>query len=90
MNRHRLNCDPGDGILARLAAMARLPPSTLHGLLLPNQFPNLSLLSFLQTPEPSVVSRDEYPSESFPLPFCSDCAGEDTRPPRSAQPLLAG
>ena len=83
MNHYRLNCDPGEGIIARLAAMARLPPSTLHCLLLPNQFPNLSLLSFLQTPEPSVVSSDEYPSESFPLPFCSDCAGEDTRPPRS-------
>jgi hypothetical protein len=83
MNRYRLNCDPGEEIIARLAAMARLPQSALHRLLLPNQFPNLSLLSFLRVPKPSVVSRHEDPSDSISLPFCSDCAGEGEHTHRS-------
>src|SRR5260370_38927835 len=76
MSHYRLNCDPGEKFIARLAAMARLPQSTVHRLLLPNQFPNLSLLSFLQVPKPSVVSSHGDPSDSTPLPCCSICAGE--------------
>ena len=83
MSHYRLNCDPGEEILARLAAMARLPQSALHRLLLPNQFPNLSLLSFLRVPKPSVVSSHEDPSDSISLPFCSDCAGEGEHTHRS-------
>jgi hypothetical protein len=56
--------------------MARLPNSSVLSLLLANQFPNLPLLTFLQTPASSVVSSNDGPSASFPLPFCSDCAGE--------------
>ena len=76
MSGYRLNCDPGDEFIARLAEMARLHQSTLHRLLLPNQFPNLFLLSFLQVPKPSAVFSYEYPSDSTPLSCCSICAGE--------------
>jgi ribosomal protein S27E len=79
MNHYRLNCDPGEEIVARLAAMARVPQSTLHSLLLPNQFPNLPLLSFLRVPDAANISGNEDTSESFPLPFCSDCAGKEER-----------
>src|ERR1039458_2289845 len=77
MNRYRLNCDPGEEIIARLAAMARLPQSALQSLLLPNQFPNLSLLTFLQIPKRPAVLGDENSSEYFPLPLCIDCAAEE-------------
>ena len=77
MSHYRLNCDPGEEIIARLAAMARLPPSTLHGLLLQRQFPNLSLLTFLQAPKSPAVLGDENSSEPFPLPLCCDCASEE-------------
>jgi len=83
VNRYRLNSYPGEQIITRLAAMARLPQSTLRSLLLPNQFPNLPLLSFLQVPESPPIFSNEDPSESFPLPFCSECAGEEERPQRS-------
>ncbi len=83
MSFYRLNCDPGEEIISRLAAMARLSPSALHCLLLPKRFPNLSLLSFSQPPKPSVVSSHEMPSDSISLPFCNDCAGEAEHTPRS-------
>jgi hypothetical protein len=83
MNRCQLNCDPGDEIITRLAAMARLPQSTLHGLLLPYQFSNLCSLTFLRTSHPSDVANNGERSESFPLPFCRDCAGEGERQLRS-------
>jgi hypothetical protein len=83
INRYRLNCEPGENIINRLAVMARVSRSTLVDLLLPNQFPNLSLLTFLQAPNPSVISSDECPSTSFPLPFCVKCASEEELPGRS-------
>src|SRR5476651_1349829 len=55
VSHHLLNLNPGERIITRLAAMARLPHSTLHSMLLPNQFPNLPLLSFLQAPEPADI-----------------------------------
>ena len=82
LNHYRFNCNPGEQAIERLAAMARLPQSALHGLLLPNQFPNLPLLSFMQAPEPALMSSNDNPSESFPLPFCSECAGEENLPQR--------
>jgi hypothetical protein len=83
INRYRLNCDPGENIINRLAVMARVSRRALVELLLPNQFPNLSLLTFLQAPDPSVVSSDECPSTAFPLPFCIKCASEEELPGRS-------
>jgi len=82
-NHYRLSCDPGEEIIARLATMARVPQYTLHRLLLPNQFPNLPLLSFLRVPDAANISGNEYTSESFPLPFCRECAGEEELPQRS-------
>jgi hypothetical protein len=76
-NRYRLNCDPGESVILRLAKMARLPASRVRSLLLPNQFPNLPLLSFLEVPAPEVLSHDEDPSASFPLTFCLRCASEE-------------
>jgi hypothetical protein len=57
-NRYRLNCDPGESVILRLATMARLPASRVRSLLLPNQFPNLPSLSFLEVPAPEVLSHN--------------------------------
>jgi len=75
MGRYRLNWDPGEAVVAQLAAMARLPQSALQNLLLPNQFPNLSLLSFLQLPKLSSSFCGPSPTDFIPFPCCSDCAG---------------
>src|ERR1700756_5185245 len=83
MNSYHLNCDPGEHMISHLAVMARFPSSRLHNLLLPNQFPNLPLLTSLQIPTSSVISSNDGPSVSFPLPFCSDCAGEEEHHRRS-------
>jgi Zn ribbon nucleic-acid-binding protein len=37
----------------------------------------------LQIPSSSVISNNDGPSVSFPLPFCSDCAGEEEHHRRS-------
>jgi TniQ len=76
-NRYRLNCDPGESVILRLATMARLPASRVRSLLLPNQFPNLPSLSFLEVPAPEVLSHNEDSSASFPLTFCLRCASEE-------------
>ncbi len=77
MSRYRLNCDPGQEIIARMAAMSRLPQSALQSLLLPNQFPNLPLLTFLEIPKSPAALGDENSSEYFPPPLCIDCAAEE-------------
>jgi len=64
-NRYRLNCDPGESVILRLATMARLPATRVRNLLLPNQFPNLPLLSFLEVPVPEVLSHDEDRDDSL-------------------------
>jgi hypothetical protein len=76
ISRYRINCDPGEEFIARMAAMARLPQSALHRLLLPNQFPNFAMLTFMQAPKPPLALGDEDLLEAFPLPLCTDCAGE--------------
>jgi hypothetical protein len=75
MGRYRLNWDPGEAVVAQLAEMARLPQSALQSLLLPNQFPNLSLLTFLQLPKLSSSFCGPSPTDFIPFPCCSDCAG---------------
>ncbi len=81
MNRYRLNCNPNESIIHRLAAMARVPHSAVLGLLLPSQFPNLALLTFLHPPGPSTLFSNEYRWE-LPLPLCRDCACEKERSSR--------
>ena len=77
MSHYRFNSDPGQQIIARMATMSRLPQSRLQSLLLPNQFPNLPLLTFLQAPKPPAVVGDENTFDSLPLPVCIECAGEE-------------
>jgi hypothetical protein len=38
-NRYRLNCDPGESVILRLATMARLPASRVRNLLLTQSIP---------------------------------------------------
>jgi hypothetical protein len=71
INSYHLNCHPAEDMIGRLAVMARLPGSTLISLLLPKQFPNLSLLTLSKAPQPSVVSGNDGPFTSFPVSFAA-------------------